>query len=65
LIDVLLVLLVIFYDHSAQAERYDGGFAAGPATRGTSDPPDTAIVIQVLADGSLRINQESVKLGTG
>ena len=59
LIDVLLVLLVIFMiiPHKQKGMMAD---LPQPATRGTSDPPDTAIVIQVLADGSLRINQESV-----
>jgi len=59
LIDVLLVLLVIFMiiPHKQSGMMAD---LPQPATRGTSDPPDTAIVIQVLADGSLRINQESV-----
>jgi len=59
LIDVLLVLLVIFMiiPHKQKGMMAD---LPQPATRSTSDPPDTAIVIQVLADGSLRINQESV-----
>jgi len=59
LIDVLLVLLVIFMiiPHKQKGMMAD---LPQPATRGASDPPDTAIVIQVLADGSLRINQESV-----
>jgi len=65
LIDILLVLLVIFMviPHSQglraeipqacqaqEAEACSGGDKTGP------------VVIQVLADGSLRINQESVAL---
>jgi biopolymer transport protein TolR len=59
LIDVLLVLLVIFMI----IPHKQSGFKADlpqPADSGVSDPQPVAIVIQVLADGSLRINQESV-----
>lgn len=59
LIDVLLVLLVIFMiiPHKQKGMMAD---LPQPAPTGVSDPQPTAIVIQVLADGSLRINQESV-----
>ena len=59
LIDVLLVLLVIFMI----IPRKQTGLTANlpqPATSLPIDPQPAAIVIQVRADGSLRINQESV-----
>ena len=59
LIDVLLVLLVIFMiiPHKQSGMTADLPQPANPVS---PDPPPAAIVIQVLADGSLRINQESV-----
>ncbi|HXN52985.1 MAG TPA: biopolymer transporter ExbD [Candidatus Acidoferrum sp.] len=60
LIDVLLVLLVIFMI----IPHKQSGFLAElpqPATALPLDPQPAAIVIQVLADGSLRINQEVVE----
>lgn len=58
LIDVLLVLLVIFMiiPHKQKGLMAD---LPQPAPQGRSDP-QPAIVIQVLADGTLRINQEKV-----
>ena len=58
LIDVLLVLLVIFMiiPHKQKGLMAD---LPQPAPTGRSDP-QPAIVIQVLADGTLRINQEKV-----
>jgi biopolymer transport protein ExbD len=60
LIDVLLVLLVIFM---IIPHRQKGLPAELPQAQSASlvDPQPTAIVIQVLADESLRINQESVE----
>lgn len=60
LIDVLLVLLVIFMiiPHKRSGlpvELPQPAPAAFPV-----DPQPAAIVVQVLADGSMRINQESV-----
>ncbi len=60
LIDVLLVLLVIFMIIRAHSEGLE---ALVP--RQSTEPPDKIIrddvvVIQVLADGTLRINQEPV-----
>jgi len=57
LIDVLLVLLVIFMiiPHKQKGLMAE---LPQPAPSGVSDPQPSAIVIQVLADGSLRINQE-------
>ncbi len=60
LIDILLVLLVIFMIIRAHSEGLE---ALVP--RQSTEPPDKIIrddvvVIQVLADGTLRINQEAV-----
>ena len=60
LIDILLVLLVIFMIIPAHSEGLDA-LVPRPSTQ----PPDKIIrddvvVIQVLADGTLRINQEPV-----
>jgi biopolymer transport protein TolR len=59
LIDVLLVLLVIFMiiPHKQSGLTAD---LPQPASTLPADPQPAAIVIQVLGDGSLRINQESV-----
>jgi biopolymer transport protein ExbD len=59
LIDVLLVLLVIFMiiPHKRSGLTAD---LPQPAPTGRTDPQPSPIVIQVLANGSLRINQESV-----
>jgi biopolymer transport protein ExbD len=65
LIDILLVLLVIFM----MIRGYSMGEEAlvpQPSTEKAVGPPPDVIVIQVLADGTLRINQEPVsfdKLG--
>jgi len=59
LIDVLLVLLVIFMI----IPHKQGGLTADlpqPTSTLPVDPQPAAIVIQVFADGSLRINQEPV-----
>src|ERR1700730_7935758 len=59
LIDVLLVLLVIFMiiPHKQTGLTADLPQAASSVS---ADPQPEAIVIQARADGSLRINQESV-----
>jgi len=59
LIDVLLVLLVIFMiiPHKQSGLTAD---LPQPTSTLPLDPQPAAIVIQVFADGSLRINQESV-----
>ena len=61
LIDVLLVLLVIFMiiPHKQKGLMADLP-QPQPAPTGRTDPQPAPIVIQVLADGSLRINQERV-----
>ena len=59
LIDILLVLLVIFMI----IPRYSKGLDAlvpQPSTEKVLGPPPDVVVIQVLADGTLRINQEPV-----
>jgi biopolymer transport protein ExbD len=59
LIDVLLVLLVIFMIIPHKQTGLTANLPQ-PATSLPTDPQPEAIVIQVRADGSLRINQESV-----
>jgi biopolymer transport protein ExbD len=65
LIDILLVLLVIFM----MIRGYSIGEEAlipQPSVEKVQGPPPDVVVIQVLADGTLRINQEPVtfeKLG--
>jgi biopolymer transport protein TolR len=63
LIDILLVLLVIFMIIPVHNKGLD---ALVPQSSTTSDPPprDDVIVVQVLADGTMRINQEPVTYET-
>jgi biopolymer transport protein ExbD/biopolymer transport protein TolR len=65
LIDILLVLLVIFmvipHSQGLQAEIPQVCQSQDPDACSGGDKP-APVVIQVLADGSLRINQESVSL---
>ena len=62
LIDVLLVLLVIFmlmpHSMGLQAQIPQACGASGPENCGQDKPQ--LVVIQVLANGSLRVNQEAV-----
>jgi biopolymer transport protein ExbD len=60
LIDVLLVLLVIFMiiPHKQKGLMAELPQPAPPDRR--VDPQPSVIVVQVLADGTLRINQEAV-----
>ena len=59
LIDVLLVLLVIFM---IIPHKQKGLMAELPQPAEVpTDPQPAAIVVQVFADGSLRINQEAVE----
>ena len=66
LIDILLVLLVIFmvttHSWGLRAEIPQACEAQGPegCSGGDKDPP---VMIQVLADGSLRVNQQPVEWG--
>jgi biopolymer transport protein ExbD/biopolymer transport protein TolR len=60
LIDILLVLLVIFMIIPVYSTGLDA-LVPHPSTEKTrTAPPDYVVVIQVLADGTLRINQEPV-----
>jgi biopolymer transport protein ExbD len=63
LIDILLVLLVIFMIIPA----HQAGLEARIPQQDTGTPPDLTppdiVVIQVLADGTLRINQQAVEWG--
>jgi biopolymer transport protein ExbD len=63
LIDVLLVLLVIFMiiPHKQKGLMAELPQPAPPDR--PVDPQSSVIVIQVLADGTLRINQEAVNWG--
>jgi len=57
LIDILLVLLVIFMIIRGYSVGQD---ALVPSVEKVLGPPPDVVVIQVLADGTLRINQEPV-----
>jgi biopolymer transport protein TolR len=60
LIDILLVLLVIFMIMPHKRSGFTVELPQ-PAPPVQADPQPAAIVVQVLADGSLRINQEGVE----
>jgi biopolymer transport protein TolR len=59
LIDILLVLLVIFMIIPHQRTGLQADLPQ-PARKTTAEAPSEPIVVQVLADGSLRINQQPV-----
>ena len=59
LIDILLVLLVIFMIIPHHQQGLDASIPQQSTTDVVGPPPDV-VVVQVLADGSLRINQEPV-----
>jgi biopolymer transport protein ExbD len=60
LIDILLVLLIIFMVISPRIPT--GLPVALPETQKTTSPPEPSdvVVVQILRDGSLRINQQPV-----
>jgi len=61
LIDILLVLLVIFMIIPVHSKGLDALIPQPAPVRVVTPPPDGAVVVvQVLADRSLRINQEPV-----
>ncbi len=64
LIDILLVLLVIFmlmpHSQGLQAQIPQACQAQGPGGCSGGDKPQV-VVVQVLANGSLRVNQEPVQ----
>jgi biopolymer transport protein TolR len=60
LIDILLVLLVIFMSIPHKQKGLMAELPQ-PTPEIQVDPQPAAIVVQVLADGSLRINQEAVE----
>jgi biopolymer transport protein TolR len=59
LIDILLVLLVIFMIIPHHQTGLDAK-SPKPAADAPVSRPETVIVVQVLSDGSLKINDESV-----
>ena len=59
LIDILLVLLIVFMVITPMTSRGLEAEIPRPATA-PLPAPDTGVVISVAADGSLRINQETV-----
>ena len=66
LIDILLVLLVIFMIIPVHRKGLDAQIPQ-PSTSTDPAPPPDVVVVQVLADGTLRINQQPVawdNLGT-
>jgi biopolymer transport protein TolR len=66
LIDILLVLLVIFMIIPVYSKGEEALVPQPSTEKGQAPPLDEVVVIQVLADGTLRINQEPVsfdKLG--
>jgi biopolymer transport protein ExbD/biopolymer transport protein TolR len=59
LIDILLVLLVIFMIIPVHNVGLDTKLPQ-PSVQPPGTPPPDVVVVQVLADGTLRINQEPV-----
>ena len=60
LIDILLVLLVIFMMTPAHYWGEDALIPQSSTSPEITPPPEGVVVVQVLVDGSLRINQEPV-----
>src|SRR5215471_4996328 len=60
LIDILLVLLVIFMIIPHHQQGLDASIPQQQTPTEIDSPQPDVVVVQVLADGSLRINQESV-----
>jgi biopolymer transport protein TolR len=64
LIDILLVLLVIFMIIPVHNKGLDAQLPRPSTTASDPPPRDDVIVVQVLADGTMRINQEPVTYET-
>ena len=62
LIDILLVLLVIFMIIPVYSKGLDATIPQQSTQPPEQTPIDSIVVIQVFADGTLRINQEPVAL---
>jgi biopolymer transport protein TolR len=60
LIDILLVLLVIFMIIPVYSTGLDALIPRASSDKGPAPPDGEVVVMQVLADGTLRINQEPV-----
>ena len=60
LIDILLVLLVIFMIIPVYSTGLDAQIPQPSTEKTRTAPREEVVVIQVLADGTLRINQEPV-----
>ena len=60
LIDILLVLLVIFMIIPAHSKGLDAQIPQSSTRPDEGPPPELVVVVQVLEDGTLRINQEPV-----
>jgi biopolymer transport protein ExbD/biopolymer transport protein TolR len=60
LIDILLVLLVIFMIIPVHRKGLDARIPQASTETGPVLPPDEVVVVQVLEDGTLRINQQPV-----
>lgn len=61
LIDILLVLLVIFMIIPLHSKGEEALIPELSMRQPEKVPPDEVVVIQALADGTLRINQEPVR----
>jgi biopolymer transport protein TolR len=64
LIDILLVLLVIFMIIPVHNKGLDALVPQSSTTAPDTPKRDDVIVVQVLADGTMRINQEAVTYET-
>ncbi|HUL34510.1 MAG TPA: biopolymer transporter ExbD [Candidatus Eisenbacteria bacterium] len=61
LIDILLVLLVIFMIIPHRQKGLSAALPQQSGVTGSPVPPET-IIVQIISDGSVRINQSAVRL---
>ena len=61
-IDILLVLLVIFMIVAHHQKRLQATIPEQSGPGVTKDLPETIIIVQIVSDGSVRINQSVVQL---